>query len=146
VQNYCASAPYTPPDQPNICSPTVLACSATVTTNCRGIPSASNPNPSSCSSDPLVAYKSDQVSYPNVTVASSSQISGGGNPAYLVTFNPLGRIYANSDGSFSLDRITLSNSKGSKQWQIQIASASGSLRLCDPTSSASPSLACPAQQ
>ena len=127
--NYCGSMPYTPPDQPDICSPAIAACSATVLTSCRGAPTATNPNPSTCSSDPLIAFKSDSNAVNSIAVAAS----GLGVAAYAVTFNPLGRVMANAEGGASLDTINITPSDTSaKKWRIRITASSGSLKQCDP--------------
>ncbi len=131
IQNHCGSAAYTPPDQPDICNPDVPACSDTVLTNCRGLPVATNLNPGTCSDDPLIAYKSDDIKYQTITVSGTSTI--GGVAAAAVTFTPLGRMTANLVGGTSMDQIDIQSSDtDAKKWRIQIAQGSGSLRLCDP--------------
>ena len=140
VRLKCGSGPYTPPDQPSICTPDVPPCSATVTTSCRGTPVASNSNPATCTEDPLIAFKSENAVPTGLTVSAT----GSGTAAYAVTFSPLGRIVANSEGSGSIDTINLTpTDSAAKAWRIAILSSSGTLKLCDPAAAASAPLSCP---
>ena len=141
VAGACAASPYTPPDQPDICNPVVPACSASVTTNCRGIAAASNTNPSTCTDDPLVAFKSE--SRPASTVGINGTDATGASAASVVTFSPLGRVLANSEGSTSLGRIAITSTNlEAKVWRIQINATSGSTKLCDPNAVANTPQAC----
>jgi len=131
----CASLPYTPPDRPDICNPDVPPCSDTVTTNCRGATTATNPNPATCSDDPLVAFKSEGAMPANVQVAAS---------ATAVTFNPLGRVTSNTEGTAPLSQVNITSTVAdAKAWRIVVLGSSGGIKLCDPAAVAPAALACP---
>ena len=136
---HCASAAYTPPDQADICSPDVPPCSDVLTTNCRGATVAANPNPATCSDDPLIAFKSDG----GVPVSKVNVLGASG--AYAVTFNPLGRVIPNYEISTALNRIDITPiDTSAKSWRIRILPDSGSIKLCDPNgTTATSALACP---
>ncbi len=140
VAGGCASHPYTPPDQPDICDPDVPACTGAITSNCRGVAAASNTNPTTCTEDPLVAYKSDNRTVQTVAIDATDD---DGASASVVTFSPLGRVLANAEGSPSLSGIDVSSTNAeAKAWRVQINAGSGSIKLCDPDAAANTPQAC----
>lgn len=52
--------------------------------------------------------------------------------ATTVTFNGLGRVTTNFDGSAPITQVDVSNPKGDRPMRIAISTA-GSLRMCDPS-------------
>jgi len=157
AQNHCASTPYAPPDQPDICpvGAEIPTCAVGQTTLCRGPNIGTNPNPSNCTDDPLIAYKSDGAVYPGIWVWGNNTAAcvdfwgACGLGAAVVTFGPLGRVATNSVGGASIAEIVINPINGDNssitdaaRWKIQISAGNGSLRLCNPAAGASSVQAC----
>ena len=73
-----------------------------------------------------VQERSGQEGTVNATVA----VTPGG--ATTVTFNSLGRVTANFDGSASITRVDVSNPKGDRPLRVTVSTA-GNLHMCDPS-------------
>ena len=65
-----------------------------------------------------------------VTLADATIV----NPPALatVTFNGLGRVVANADGSASITQVDVSNPQGNRPLRV-ILGAAGTVRMCDPS-------------
>ena len=155
VKDHCGAAAYIPPDQPDICAPTpVTQCPAAPNTLCRGQSTGTNTNPANCEDDPLIAFKSDAIVYPNIGItgtntAGCDPFGGVCTPASVVTFGPLGRVSINTVGGASIVQIDVAainpdaTRNGSvNRWRIQIAAGTGTLRLCNPDATAGAAQAC----
>ena len=73
-----------------------------------------------------VQERSGQEGSRNVSVAVTP------NGATTVTFNGLGRITSNFDGSTPFTQVDVSNPNGNRPLRITV-SVAGSLRMCDPS-------------
>ena len=121
VAGFCDATPFVPPDQPDPCNP--------VPTN---RPAG---NPTACTSEPYIAYKSPAESYPSVLVTASASI---------ITFGPLGQVLTNAEGTAALATVdfTVPTNSDAKAWQVRVNSPSGSIKFCDPALAAGQPLAC----
>jgi len=107
---YCGASPFTPPDQPDPCSPE---------------PTRPAGNPSSCADEPYIAFKSQGDAAPTIAVAADSSV---------ITFGPLGQVLTNvlsgDPGTLAAIDITSSNAEA-KAWRVVVRSG-GAIKLCDP--------------
>jgi len=59
--------------------------------------------------------------------------TGGAAPAYVVTFNSLGMVTNNADGSPPITEIDLANATNANARTLHVTINGGSIRLCDPS-------------
>jgi type IV fimbrial biogenesis protein FimT len=88
---------------------------------------------------PVIQSRSESEGTPNTAATTTP---GG---ATTVTFTPLGATTGNPDGSFSLQRVDVTNlvSAGAARPLRVVINPGGSLRMCDPIAVAPDSRACP---
>ncbi|RTL56471.1 MAG: prepilin-type N-terminal cleavage/methylation domain-containing protein [Rhodocyclaceae bacterium] len=139
VSGVCNSQPYTPPDQPDPCSPDPGVCPTTGTppANCR--PTG---NPAACASDPWIAYKSPPIGSTDYSTTGTG--AGGAGAASTVTFGPIGQVLPNLGSTTTLGMITVTpvSVTDAKTWAVRITPSSGAIKLCDPSKASTDPLGC----
>lgn len=92
--------------------------------------------------DPATSLQSRDPNEGSVNVTSTILPNG----AFTVTFNGMGRVAPNSDGSDTVTQLTfdnpqISNAPDRKKLQVNI-STGGAVRLCDPSVASTDNRAC----